>query len=187
MAAMLGSLIPLSPLHAESGLSEAKPKRSFWVVPPFALERDVANSKDVTLFAGCQSDWYDLWSVSDIEHIGWDDWDVKNVKVFGVHGSSLIFGGTQDGRWFIANTRGGRLPWFYDDEAAWSRAVVSLGGDPQVRLTFDQGYEASQIARWKWRILTPTIIAVIVSLPWVLILVRCRRKWKKRATEQCEL
>jgi hypothetical protein len=165
--------------YAKSGLSEVQVKRAFWVVPPFALEQAVSNPKDITLFAGCQSEWYDIWSFSEIEHIGWDEWDVKNVRTYGVHHGLLIYGATSDNRWFIGNTRGGRLPWFYDNEAAWRQAVRVLGGDPGIQLTFEQGYCASRLAQWKWRTIKWGAILALVSLPWIGVLMACRKKWKR--------
>jgi hypothetical protein len=154
------------PVWAEAGLSEAVWKRAFWVVAPFALEQADGNANDVTLFAGHESKWYDYWALSDIEHIGWNAWDVENIKGYGTHGRD-IYGATNDGRWFIAHTSGGVVPWYYDDESEWRDKVTSRGGNPGKLLTFEQGYRASRLSLWSWRICKVVAVVAIFLLGWI--------------------
>jgi len=153
------------PVWAEAGLSEAVRSRAFWIVPPFALEQADGDKTDVTLFAGKESKWYDIWALSDIQHIGWSDWDVKNIKCYGVHGRD-IYGATNDGKWFIAHTTGGNVPWYHDDETDWREEVTSRGGDPGKLLTFEQGYRASRMSLWMWRVCKIGIGVALVLLGW---------------------
>jgi hypothetical protein len=181
----LSVLLTTASAFAEAGLSEMRFTRAFWVVCPFALEQAVDDPEDVTLFAGCSSRWYDIWRTSNIEHIGWDDWDVKHVTAYGVHQESMICGTTRNGRWFIANTRGGRLPWYYDDETSWRAAIVALGGPSAVKmLSFDEGFRASQRQEWLARMVKWSIVVIAVSVPWFIFLRLRVRRLRRLASDK---
>jgi len=171
------------PVWAEAGLSEAVQYRSFWVVPPFALEQAYGDKTDVTLFAGIEGKWYDYWASRDIEYTQLVAWEVRNVRCYGVHGRSEIYGATHDGMWFILNAKVGPKAgpkagcpgWCYVDEAEWREKVRRLGGDPDKLLTFEQGYRASRQSLWMWRICKMGIALAVFFLGWVAVRSRYRK------------
>jgi hypothetical protein len=167
LAVALGVAAVVVPAYAEAGLSEIETKTAFWVIPPFALEKVDGKDNSVTLFAGHEARWYDLWAFTDIEQVGWLDWDVKNINCYGASAShGIIFGVTNDRRWFVAYTSGGSLPRYYDDEASWRKELARYDVGPEGMLTFEQGYRASQRSLWAWRICKVLVVVGVFSLGW---------------------
>ncbi len=176
VALIAGIAMTASPVWGEAGLSEAVQYRSFWVMPPFALEQADGDKTDVTLFAGIEGKWFGYWDSRDIEHAG-VGWEVNNVRCYGVHGRSEIYGAKNDGTWFILNIKAedGHPGWCYLNEAEWRDKVRRLGGDPDKLLTFEQGYRASLVSLWMWRIGKIGIALAVFVLGWVAVRGRYRR------------
>jgi len=177
-----GITLAAFPVEAEAGFSKVVRKRAFGVDAPFALEQTDGDANDVRLFVGKETRWYEFLALSDIQDIGWTERDVKNIRCYGVHrylGHSKVYGVTNDGKWFLAGTDGSGLPLYYDEEAVWREVVAYLGGDPDKLLTFEQGYRASRVSLWMWRVCKIAIALALFLLGWLAARSRYRRGTKR--------
>ncbi|MCK5113443.1 MAG: hypothetical protein KAR11_01620 [Phycisphaerae bacterium] len=166
---------------AQEQMQRAKKLRRFWVVRPCAIEWNKDNPETGEMFVGCATQWYHLLVPGQIKRVGWQEWYVPNITQFGAIKTDVIYGQTNDERWFIAKPGDGSLPVFFSDEEKWRLKLADLGldGEPEM-VNIRDGYHAAQQSLWIERIAWGGIFAGVVSLPWMIArYLRLRKKLKK--------
>ena len=133
-------------------MSELARQRTFWILPPHAIQFSVRDEKEATLIIGKKNSWLEGFLIPTLKIISGArfEMEVEGVKEYGVHENMFIYGTTFDGGFFI--TRGTEIPPLkFTDKSQWLAALQLMGGIEEPKLqTPQEGFAAYKKPKKVW-------------------------------------